>query len=281
MNRRDVTVAVHGARVGRAGAVLERRPDELRMPGIGEHDVDGEQTDRHRSRVISVLDHQVSDGIHAEGRHGRVHADVVRRLRGLRLGVALHDLPGRLELHDARRKGQDRADRVDLPDRVGGLQAASVNEVLEGLIDMNAVVDRAAVLVDEDLTPARLFDVAQERTTGAVRLRALEDRVDRRVRDDRRRPLAVHGLHGAQEVLPAATIERTLGLGVGERLEQRQRGGLREPVAARRAVFQLATGRGGVDVIGVGARDQGHEPDGADGYVEVPVHGSTSSRCPR
>src|SRR5207302_10025714 len=95
--------------------------------------------------------------------------------------AVLDDLPGRLELDDARRKEQR---RIGVFNRVSGAQAVRRDEVGVGPVDVNSVIDAVPILVDEDLAPAGLSDIAELCSLRRLRLGALEYDIDRRIAEE-------------------------------------------------------------------------------------------------
>src|SRR5205814_982572 len=116
----------------------EAGPDEFWMTRQREHHVNAEQARRYRTGRISILRDQVRRWILVQCRHGGLDGDEVLGLIRDRLSVAFHHLPGRLELHDSGREGQELlygVARVRLKAWCR-LQPVRLDEVGEGLVHM-------------------------------------------------------------------------------------------------------------------------------------------------
>ncbi len=275
-------VSVHSA--GHPGAVLEAGPDELRVTDQRADDVNREQAHRDRPGHVAVLADLEGHRVLRQGRHRRVDGDVVLLHLRLLLGGPFDDLPGRLELDHARREDQVLGLVVG---RIGlqagrGLQAVLMDEVGERLVDVNAVVEGVAVLIDEDLAPTGLLDVAQEGAIRPVRLGVGEDLIDGRVLDQRRNAIGV-GLHGDQEVLPAAAIEGALTGRVRHRQELRQLRRRGEPIAARLAdllSLDWLRREGGLGHVGASRQSAKRDGESRNLGTVKPLSCHRSCSCP-
>src|SRR5262245_19211685 len=210
-------------------------PEELRVPWERHDDMEPEEPDGHFRRLVVVLDQHPLRRV--GGTRRLVDADLrypgLRRYEAYRLGIVVHLLPRGLKLDHTGR--QDEIVRRVLYS-ISRRQPFLFDEIGERLVDVNSVIEGAAVLIDGHIAESRLLDQTEPRAlvgaprlsfrsedTGRQRRDGGEDVIDSRVGFDSRRPVDIQRLGRVEEVLPRQTVKGAFTLWMGRRFEERRR----------------------------------------------------------